>query len=84
MGGEKSKAEAILNGFLKKREGDNQYVPAFFLALAYLGLGDRTRALAEIKEAIRERSHWVLFLRTEPMFDPLRGKKRFESLLKTV
>lgn len=82
--GETSKARKILSEFLKKRAPKTQYVPSFFVALAHVGLGDRTRAICEIKKAIQERSHWVLFLKTDPMFDPLRRDKRFRALLKTV
>lgn len=82
--GETSKARAILNDFLKRRAATSQYVPAFFVALAHVGLGDRVRALAEITQAIQERSHWVLFLKTDPMFDPLRKDRRFRSLVNTI
>lgn len=82
--GKKSKAHEILKKLLKKREGTDEYVPAFFVALAHLGLGDRKRTLAETKQAIRERSHWVLFLKSEPMFDPLRKTKCFQAWLKSI
>jgi tetratricopeptide (TPR) repeat protein len=83
-GGQKCRAEAILMEFLGNRENKIQYIPPFFVGLTYLGLGDRARALIEVKEAIKERSHWVLFLKTEPMFDPLRADRRFQSLLRTI
>ena len=79
-----SKARAILNEFLKQRVIRVQYVPSFFVALAYLGLDDRKHALVEIKRAIEERSHWVLFLKTDPMFDSLRHDRRFEVLLTSI
>jgi DNA-binding winged helix-turn-helix (wHTH) protein len=82
--GETSKARSILNDFLKQRAAKTQYVPPFFIALAYVGLGNRTLALAEIRQAVQERSHWVLFLRTDPMFDPVRNDRRFRSLMNTV
>jgi len=82
--GESSKARTILNDFLKQRAAKTQYVPSFFVALAYIGLRSRTRALAEIRQAIQERSHWVLFLGTDPIFDTLRQDRRFRSLLDTI
>lgn len=82
--GETSKSRSILDDFLKQRAAKTQYVPPFFIALAYVGLGNRTHALAEIRQAIQERSHWVLFLKTDPMFDSLRKDRRFLSLVNTL
>jgi len=82
--GKMSEARRILKDFLKQRSTKTQYVPAFFVALAYVGLGDRKRAFAEIRRAVEERSHWVLFLKTDPMFDPLRQDRRFLSVVKMI
>jgi tetratricopeptide (TPR) repeat protein len=77
-------AEEILRQLLHRRNVQKAYVPSFFIALVYLGLGKFDLALTEIGKAIKERSHWVLFLGTEPMFDPLRHSKRFKRLLEML
>jgi DNA-binding winged helix-turn-helix (wHTH) protein/Tfp pilus assembly protein PilF len=81
--GKRDRAAAILNR-LTARRTDNKYVPAYFLALAELGLERHGRALNELNRAFQERSHWVLFLRTEPLLDSLRSDYRFGKLLNAL
>jgi DNA-binding winged helix-turn-helix (wHTH) protein/tetratricopeptide (TPR) repeat protein len=73
------KTEEIPHG-LEQRRQKAEYVPAYFVALAKLGLGLKREAVSEMKTAIKERSHWVLFLKTNPAFDSLRGQRQFEDL----
>ena len=56
----------------------------YFLAYAYLGLGDAEQALAQLERAVDERSGWLVFLRVEPRFDPLRAQPRFSEVLRRV
>lgn len=58
-----------------------RYVPPVYSAMIYMGLGDRTRALDFLEKAFADRSDWIMQLKTEPEFDPLRGDPRFQSLL---
>jgi len=81
--GQQSKAQEILEEF-RARRNKSEYVPAFFVAVAEIGLGRKIGAIAELKIAIEERSHWVLFLRTEPLLDPLRRDRKFAALLRTL
>lgn len=78
--GQQSKAHEILEEF-RARRGKSEYVPGFFVAAAEIGLGRKARAIAQLKIAIEERSHWVLFLRTDPLFDPLRRERGFTALI---
>jgi len=81
---QKEKATGILRRLSKQRRDNNDYVSPYFLALAELGLRRCWRAVHYLRQAFRERSHWVLFLRTEPTLDSLRGDKRFQALLKDL
>jgi len=81
VAGRTAKAERISRDFAKNR-CRSEYVPAFFVGLAHLGLGRKNEATAEINAAINERSHWALFLKTDPAFDPLRSDLRFKRILK--
>jgi serine/threonine-protein kinase len=60
------------------------YVPAEYLGLVHLGLGERSLALDALDQAFANRSGSMAFLRLDPLFDPLRGEPRFEALLQNV
>lgn len=60
------------------------YVPPAPFVHAYVGLDDRDRAFAALERAYQERSNIVQFLRTHPLYDPLRSDHRFTDLLRRV
>jgi serine/threonine protein kinase/Tfp pilus assembly protein PilF len=62
----------------------NRDVSPFFLALIYAGLGDKERALQMLEDTFEERYCWIVHLRSEPVFDALRGEARFVSLLERM
>ena len=57
------------------------YVPSYLIALIHLGLGDLELAIEWLERACEERSHWVIFLHVDPLFDPLRQDLRFKELV---
>lgn len=54
------------------------------LLWAHLGIGDEKEAFADLGKAYAERSNWLVSLKVEPGFDPLRGDPRFQDLLRRV
>jgi TolB-like protein len=58
-----------------------QYVPAFSIALVYLGLGERDHALEWLNKAYQDHSAYMVFAKTDPLLDPLRSDPRFAALL---
>ena len=64
----------------KKAVGD--FVPPFNLALVYLGLGDRSRAVDYLEQASAADSQWMMYLKIDRVFDPLRADPRFIALMK--
>jgi adenylate cyclase len=60
------------------------YVPAFNLAIVYLGMGDRERALDALEEAYVAHSEWIPWLKMDRIFDPLRSEPRFVALMKKL
>jgi TolB-like protein/Flp pilus assembly protein TadD len=58
-----------------------QYVPAFSIALVYLGLGERDHALEWLNKAYQDHSAYMVFAKTDPLLDPLRSDPRFVALL---
>ena len=56
------------------------YVPAYHMALAYAGLGDKDAAFAHLARACDERDPAVIHLTVEPRLIPLREDPRFAVL----
>ena len=52
------------------------------IAIIYTGLGEKDRAFEWLERALKERSWLILYLKTDPFFDPLRPDSRFADLLR--
>jgi len=61
-----------------------RYISPIYSALVYMGMGDKTRAFELLDKAFEERSEWMMELKVEPEFDPLRSDPRFQSLIERV
>jgi serine/threonine-protein kinase len=57
------------------------YVSPYDLAILYVGLGDKNRAIEQLNRAYDDRAGWIIYLKVEPIFDPLRSDPRFAELL---
>ena len=80
--GDQARAMAELED-LKRMSKDGQVLP-FNLALVYLGLGDRERALDNLERAYASDSQMLAWLRGDSMYDPLRSEPRFVALMKQL
>jgi len=56
-------------------------VPAFSIALVYIGLGEPERAIEWLGRAYQNRSSEMVFIMTDPLLDPLRSAPGFGDLL---
>ncbi len=59
-------------------------VPAMRIAIVYTGLGEKDEAFRWLEQAYKDRDPELLWLGTEPMFDPLHGDPRFADLLQRI
>jgi len=57
---------------------------AFNMALLYMGLGDRERALDYLEKAYASDTQWLGFIKNDRTFASLRSEPRFTALLKKV
>jgi serine/threonine protein kinase/Tfp pilus assembly protein PilF len=80
--GERGEAEAILEK-LNNLSGQQHVSPLDF-AYVYVGLGDKDRAFSYIEKAYEERAGLLVYLKVEPMFDPIRSDTRFQRVMKLV
>jgi TolB-like protein/Flp pilus assembly protein TadD len=82
LAGRRREAELLIEEFAHLSR--TRYVPAYYAAIIHLGLGERERTLELLARALEERTGFLVFLRVEPMFDPLRRDPRFEGLAARV
>ena len=82
LAGDRDEASAIV----AKLEAESQsvYVPAYHLALAHTGLGNRDAAFRLLEKACAEREAAVINLKVEPRFEPLRRDPRYSALLQRL
>lgn len=59
---------------------NQKYVPSYYFALVYCGLGERDQALRYLERAYEERSTVVAYLLVDPRLAPLRKEPRFLAL----
>lgn len=78
LSGKKSAALKIVAEL--KELSRQKYVSPYDLAIVYTGLGDRESALSLLNRAYEERAGWIIALKVEGMFDPLRSDPRFVDL----
>ena len=57
------------------------YVSPWDMAILYVGLGDKDRALEQLNKAYEDRAGWIIDVKVEPMLDPLRSDPRFAELV---
>jgi serine/threonine-protein kinase len=80
--GRKADALKVLST-LKERETTG-YVSPFQIAMVYIGLGEKAKAIDELEKAYDARSWYMSWLKTAPELDPLRGEPRFAEMLKRM
>ncbi len=82
LGGRKSETRKII-GELKERSRHHYVFPSVF-AYAYLGLGEKDRALTYLEQAYEEQDPGLFYLKASPLLDSLRSEPRFQALLRRV
>ena len=78
--GDRARALATIEELKKKSV--HGYVPPFNLAIVYLGLGDLDQAMDLLEQASADDSQWMMYLKVDRIFDPLRTNPRFVALMK--
>ena len=76
--GRKKEAKRGLDQLLKKYE----YVPCWFLAMAWVGLSAKERALDVLEQAFRNHEPCMVSLKVDAIFDPLRKEERYKHMVR--
>ena len=82
LAGRKDDARTLL--FKLEDMSRQRYVPAFNIAIAYEGLGDKDEAIRWLEKAYNERFWGMILLKTDPRWDSLRSDPRFQDLMRRV
>jgi TolB-like protein/tetratricopeptide (TPR) repeat protein len=76
-------ARAILRA-LQSPSSSGRLAPHYGQALVHTGLGDADEAVAALERAFEERDPRLVYLATEPRFDPLRAHPRYPALVQRL
>jgi TolB-like protein/Flp pilus assembly protein TadD len=82
--GRQAAAREIISQLQQMTANKDRYVPSVYVALIYIGLGEKNQAFAWLDKAYAERCEYLVYLPTEPMADPLRNDPRFDMLLERL
>ena len=80
--GQSNEADTMLSALLKPLP--ERYTAAPPIALVYMAMGETGRALGWLERGFEERSPWMVFLKMDPAYDPLRAEPRFAQLLQRM
>jgi DNA-binding winged helix-turn-helix (wHTH) protein/tetratricopeptide (TPR) repeat protein len=61
-----------------------RYTSSYAIAVIYAGLGERDAVFARLDDALRERSHWLVWLQRDPRWNDVRDDPRFANLVRRV
>jgi adenylate cyclase len=82
LAGQTQEARSVLEQILSVRH--SAYVPAYWIALVYSGLGEHTKALDWLEIGVVEHCGWRVFYGVDPKLDVLASDARFRRLLEAV
>jgi len=84
VSGRTSEARKVLQQLNQMRQG-GRYVSAYFMALPYVGLGQKDQAWAWLEKAYEERAGWLgTEFKVDPRFDSLRSGPRYQDFLRRM
>jgi serine/threonine-protein kinase len=67
-----------------KERSTQTYVQPLWIALIHAALGEKDQAFDWLQRAYDDRSVWLVYLKVDPLFNPLRNDARFANLLRRV
>lgn len=82
VSGDAAGARGILNQL--QTSSHQRYVPSLYLAVVYIGLGDKDNAFRYLNSAVDEHNDRLIYLAVEPLADPLHSDPRFQKILQRV
>ena len=82
LSGNKKESQKLLEDLIDRSK--RSYVPPTLIGTIYGCLGDKNQAFAWLDKAFDGRDFLLVYLKADPMFDPLRSDPRFPALVRRV
>jgi TolB-like protein/Tfp pilus assembly protein PilF len=82
MSGDKANAQKILDTLAQL--SSKKFVTSYGVATVYTGLGEKDKAFEWLNKAYDERSNWLVWLKADPRWTPLKTDKRYIELVNKV
>lgn len=82
LSGRQSEARAVLAHL--EELSKTKYVTPYGVALVYASLRENDRAFQWLERAYGDRSHWLVWLKLDARWEPIRNDPRFGELMKKV
>jgi tetratricopeptide (TPR) repeat protein len=67
-----------------KQQSNERYVAAFWIAVTYVGLGEKDEAFAWLEKGYEDRSWFLVWIKMDPRLDSLRSDPRFTDLMRRI
>src|SRR5262249_8857350 len=67
-----------------KDKASHEYIDPYFIAIIYVGLGERGQTFDWLDEAYEARSNFLPWVKVEPKFDSLRSDPRYADLVRRL
>jgi eukaryotic-like serine/threonine-protein kinase len=80
MSGRRIDAEKAL--FRLQDLAKDRYVAPYDIAVVYLGLGDKAKAMDWLDRAYEDHSAWLIWVKLDPRFDSIRAAPHYHDLLR--
>jgi Flp pilus assembly protein TadD len=80
MSGRRTDAQKAL--FRLQDLAKDRYVPPYDIAVVYLGLGDKAKAMDWLDRAYDDHSAWLIWVKLDPRFDGIRPAPHYHDLLR--
>jgi eukaryotic-like serine/threonine-protein kinase len=78
--GQRAEAQKVVNQLTEISK--QKYVPAWYRAIIYAGLGEKDKAFEWLEKGFEERN--LSQIKVNPVYDPLRSDRRFANLLRRM
>ena len=82
VSGKREQASRTLEKLLELSR--QRHIDPCAIAAIYVGLGELDKAFEWLERAYKARSEWLLLLKVEPVYDPLRSDPRYQGLLRRI
>jgi hypothetical protein len=82
VSGDKASAQKILDTLAEL--SSKKFVSSYGVATVYTGLGEKDKAFQWLNKAYDERSNWLVWLKADPRWAPLKTDKRYTALVNRV